>query len=78
MNIKLELISKTVAELVVKRLDMLEIDVSKIADTAAISALSEIQKVIQADKISDFEAVERIVCILEKYNISADARHDFG
>ncbi len=29
-------------------------------------------------KLSDFEMIEKIVCILEKYNIDCGACHDFG
>lgn len=40
--------------------------------------LDEIVKVIRNDDIDDFFAVEEIVCIFEKYGISAGTRHDFG
>ena len=43
-----------------------------------LTALSEIRCVIQNDTLSDFETVERIICIFEKYNINAGVRHDFG
>ncbi len=78
MNIKLELLSDTISDIVMQRLGDIDIDADKIADTTAISALSEIQNVIQNEDISDFDAVEEIVCIFEKYKISAGARHDFG
>ena len=39
--------------------------------------LSEIQKVIQNESYSDFDAIEEIVCIFEKYNIDSGFRHDF-
>ncbi len=78
MNIKLELLSNSISDTVVQSLRNISIDADKIADTTAINALSEIQKVIQNDDISDFDAVEEIVCIFEKYKISAGARHDFG
>ncbi len=78
MNIKLELLKEEIADYVISRMEGLDIDADKIADTTAINALSEIQNVIQNDNISDFEAVEQIVCIFEKYNICAGARHDFG
>jgi len=77
MNIKLELLSRTISDIVIQSLEDIDIDVDKIADTTAINALSEIQNVIQNYDISDFDAVEEIVCIFEKYKISAGARHDF-
>ena len=86
MNIKHELIHPKIAERIsgmikdeIRNLFETEnFDLNEIAQTTAISALSEIQQVIQDDdKYDDFEAVERIVCIFEKYNISAGTRHDF-
>ena len=78
MDIKLELLSNAVSELVMQRLDTISIDADKIADTVAIAMLSEIQKIIQDDEISDFDAVEKIVVLFEKYGIDAGIRHDFG
>ena len=78
MNIKLELLSNSISDIVMQRLENIDIDADKIADTTAINALSEIQNVIQNDDISDFDAMEQIVCIFEKYKISVGTRHDFG
>lgn len=61
-----------------QRLEDIDINADKIADTTAINALSEIRNVIENNDISDFDAVEQIVCIFEKYKISAGVRHDFG
>ena len=73
MNIKLELLRDFLCD----RIEDFEIDASEIADTTAIRALEEIQAVIQNEKYSDFEAIEEIVCIFEKYNIDSGSRHDF-
>ena len=76
MNIKLELLKNSIFDLVGERLYDLEIDASKIADTTAINALSEIKEIINSD-MSDFDAVEKIVCVFEKYKIDIGGRHDF-
>lgn len=78
MDIKSELLSKTLADVFVHRLDLLGIDPNTLIDTAAVLMLSEIQEVIQNDKISDFEAIEQIVRIFEKHKINTGVRHDFG
>ena len=78
MNIKLELLKNEISDLITSRLDTLDVDADKIADTTAINALSEIRCVIQNDTLSDFEIVEMIICIFEKYNINTGVRHDFG
>ena len=77
MNIKLELIQSHITEMVVKLLEDNIIDYSTIADTNAIIALDRIKKIIADDSLSDFDAIEEIVCILEKNNIDCGGRHDF-
>ena len=56
----------------------IEIDINEIAQTTAINALSEIYQVLHDDIENDFEIVEKIVCIFEKYQISSGTTHDFG
>ncbi len=77
MNIKLELLKKHIADFIENNLDDFEIDASKIADTVAINMLSEIQDIIKNEDYSDFEAIEEIVCVFEKYKIDYSSRHDF-
>ena len=86
MKPEYELLANAAAEAIRERIKMyaesdglnkFNIDVNEIVDSTAIKALSEIQNVIQNDKISDFDAIEKIVNIFEKYNISAGSRHDF-
>ncbi len=77
MDIKLQLLRAYVSDFVKDRLDDLVVDANEIANTVAIDALSEIQKIIQDDTCSDFDAVEKIVCVFEKYSISAGSRHNF-
>ena len=76
MNVKLELLKSYICDFVNHNLEDFEIDASQIADTTATQMLSQIQKVIQNENYSDFEAMEEIVCIFEKYKINAGCRHD--
>lgn len=78
MEIKLELLSNAISELVMNRLETISIDANEIADTTAITMLSEIQKIIQNDELSDFYIVEMIVKVFEKYGVDAGVQHDFG
>lgn len=75
MNIKLELLKNEISELVINSLSELNLNAYKIADTTAISALSEIHKILKMHK-SDFEIVEEIVCVFEKYNLDYGECHD--
>ncbi len=77
MNIKLELLKIYISDFINSNLGDFEIDASKIADTTAIQILSEIQKVIKDENYSDFEALEEIVCLFQKYGLDFGSRHDF-
>lgn len=58
-----------------------DLDLDKIADTKAIQVLYEIREVLlnyDIEKTDDFETVEQIVQIFEKYGISTGSCHDFG
>ena len=77
MDIKLELIQKSIAELVCNNLENLEINLNEIAQTNAICIISEIQEVLKDEKYSDFEAIDAIVNIFENYKLSFGNRHDF-
>ena len=77
MNIKVELLKNYISDIIQNKIEDFEIDSSQIADTTATQMLSEIQKIIREEKYSDFEAIEEIVCIFDKYNIDFGFRHDF-
>ena len=77
VNIKLELLQNAIFDTVREKLPYIEIDADKIADTTAIKALSDIKDIVYDDTKSDFEAIEEIVGVFEKYNINSGGRHDF-
>ena len=77
MNIKLELLQNAIFDAVREKLSYMEIDMDKIADTTAIKALSDIKDIINDEGKEDFDIVEEIVCVFEKYNIDIGGRHDF-
>lgn len=77
MNIKKDLLAKAVSELIRLRMLEIEIDATEIADTTAIAALSEIQDCLDDEDLSDFQVIEAIVRVFEKYELSSGSRHDF-
>lgn len=77
MNIKTELIKSYIAESICRGITDFDIDADKIADTTATRVLGEIQQVLHKEGLDDFEKIEEIVLIFEKYNIDAGACHDF-
>lgn len=79
MNIKLDLIAGFAADAVREAVSGFElIDAEKIIDTTASKALQEIAEIIHNESLSDFDTVENIVKVFEKYHISAGGCHDFG
>lgn len=78
MDIRLQLLLGTIQNNFLGHLDTICEAADSIAQTQAIQALSEIQEVLDRDEISDFDVVERIVCIFEKYKLDTGSRHDFG
>ncbi|MBE6622799.1 MAG: hypothetical protein E7621_01195 [Ruminococcaceae bacterium] len=77
MDIKLELLKMYIFDFIDSNLEEFEIDASEIADTVAISMLREIQSIICNDNYSDFEALEKIVCVFDRNDIDFGVRHDF-
>ena len=77
MNIKLELLRGYVADIINSHIKDFEIDASEIADTTAIKMISEIQKIVKDENYDDFEAIDEIVRVFERYDVSAGNRHDF-
>ncbi len=76
MNIKLELLQNHICDML-KNIFESNLEINQIADTNAILILNIIKKVIADDSLSDFDAIEEIVCILEENNIDCGGRHDF-
>ena len=77
MNLKLELLKGYISDYINSNLEDFEMDASKIADTVAINMLCEIQDIIRNEQYSDFDAIEKIVCVFEKNNIDFGFRHNF-
>lgn len=77
MKIKAELIKAYIADMICNSITDFEFDADKIADTKATMALEEIQQVLNKNDLDDFEMIEEIVCIFEKYKLDAGVCHDF-
>lgn len=79
MDIKLEIFAEAVADAINDAIEYIYLDTDDVINSIALKALHEIQTVIQNEDIEDdFDVVEKIVDIFEKYNIDAGGRHDFG
>lgn len=77
MNIKLEILSNCLTDAILYAIRDMEFN-DDMVDSTAVCILEEIKQIIQNDNIEDnFDVVEEIVCVFEKYNIYAGGRHDF-
>jgi hypothetical protein len=77
MNIKLELIQNHLSDCLSEAFEMNVINADEIADSSAINILDKIKQIINDDSLTDFGAIEKIVCVLEENNISCGTRHNF-
>ena len=77
MNIKLDIIKAYIANIICDSITDFDIDANEIADSTATKALGEIQQVLHKNELDDFEMIEEIVLIFEKYNLNAGECHDF-
>ena len=78
MSVSLDLLTDSLADFIKEELTFKKFNAKKVVNTKAVRILQEIQDVLANDSKSDFDAIEEIVCIFEKYHISAKGRHDFG
>jgi len=57
----------------------LEIDIlHEIFEERCCKSLQEIKSIIEDNTLSDFECVEKIVCVFENIGSHVSYRHDFG
>ena len=77
MDLKLELLADSLAELISQSLLMNKIDANALLDTKAIKILDEIKDVICDDTLDDFYVVDEIVEIFVRNKIDIGGRHDF-
>ncbi|MBO5059660.1 MAG: hypothetical protein J6C82_01935 [Clostridia bacterium] len=77
MNIKLELLSGAISDAICEKLAYMEINADETIDTRATAILAEIQNILTEENLSDFDAIEKIVAVLQKNKLSTGTRHDF-
>ena len=55
----------------------LQLNPAEMVEQRCCQALHKIKTIIEDDSLSDFDCVEKIVCILEDIGSSGGNRHDF-
>lgn len=77
MDLKLELLADSLADILSQHFTMCKLDSRKLIDTKATKILSEIKDVICGNSLDDFYAIDKIVDIFIKHRIEIGGRHDF-
>ena len=79
MDIKLELLSWAISDAIQSAIKYIHIETNDAMNTVALVVLQEIQLILKNQDIEDdFDVVEEIVRVFEKYHLSAGFRHDFS
>ncbi len=77
MELYKELISFEIGKMIIENFENQNLNFKEIAELKSIQLLQKIKTIIQDDSLTDFECVEKIVCLFETTGISAEIRHDF-
>ena len=73
-----ELLRNIIRSEIGQAVSKLEYSITDKANSLATEILEEIVSVLREYDLSDFDIVEKIVCIMEKYEIDCGSCHDFG
>ena len=79
MDIKLELLSWAISDAIQSVIKYIHIETNDAMNTLALVVLQEIQLILKNQDIEDdFDVVEEIVRVFEKYHLSTGFMHDFS
>jgi len=56
----------------------LKFNAAEIVEMESYKALRQIKAIIDNDGLSDFDCIEKIVCVFEEIGSDGGRRHDFG
>ncbi len=77
MNLMQAIFSKAVSENKVYVNIDINKELEKIANNMLYRALENIHDILGDDTLSDFDCIEKIVCVLEDMDFNGGGRHDF-
>ncbi|MCL2568190.1 MAG: hypothetical protein FWE12_01975 [Oscillospiraceae bacterium] len=78
MELYEELLAKAIGKDVMRvTLPHLQLHAAEIVEQQSYAALQKIKAIIEDDSLDDFECVEQIVCVFERFGSDGGSRHDF-
>ncbi len=72
------LLYRDIGKIILHSIKNLDINYEQIAHINSVIIINEIQKVVTNNILDDFEKIEEIISIFEKYGIDIGSCHDFG
>lgn len=77
MDVGAELLKRCFCEHVANLIKTHPLDAESAVNNIALNALREIKGIVTDDDLDDFEAMEQITYIFQKYDIDFGERHNF-
>ncbi len=78
MKIKTEILKGYIADIVCNQISDFEFDENMMLSLRATEILSEIQNILHSgNEQSDFEMIEQIISVFDKYHLDCGGCHDF-
>lgn len=79
MDLLKDILAKIIAEEEINIVfPTLKINATEIVEMESYKTLQKIKNIIEDDALSDFECIEKIVCVFEDIGSNGGGRHDFG
>ncbi len=75
-DLRLDLMADSLAQMIGSYLRYSTFDVNTLINSTAVQVLTEIHEVLEQPDLPDFEAVDMIVCIFNKYNLDSGRIHE--
>ena len=78
MDLEVDLLSNELMEIIKRYISETDVPYNQIINSTAVEILKQIQQVLIDCQLSDFERIEKIVCIFKEHHIFCGVCHDFG
>ncbi len=77
MELAFSIIAEEIARILKENIMDIKLDAQKVLEIESFKIVKEIHNILTNNSHSDFEMIEEIVCVFEKYGIECGGCHDF-